>query len=141
MSAVVVANAAVDGTLHGSHDFVKFQMAQGLEKGGGVGNAPAEMAVGYAMAQQMMQQQGGILAQSTPPAAPPPLPGVGAPAQAAGATMTGTVDLMAPADAARVLGVAEADVLSAIQDGSLKAKKIGNAFRITRAALDEFLKS
>src|SRR6478735_6782456 len=37
------------------NDFVKYQMAQGLEKGGpGVGGVGAEMAVGMAMAQQMM---------------------------------------------------------------------------------------
>src|ERR1041385_4516162 len=37
------------------NDYVKFQMAQGLEKGnGGPGGMAAEMAVGMAMAQQMM---------------------------------------------------------------------------------------
>src|ERR1700746_3363627 len=51
------------------NDYVKFQMAQGMEKGagGGVGVMAAQMAVGVAMAQQMMNQSGGILgAQSTP---------------------------------------------------------------------------
>jgi membrane protease subunit (stomatin/prohibitin family) len=50
------------------NDYVKFQMAQGMEKGGtsGVGGIGAEMAVGMAMAQQMMNQTGGIMAQSTP---------------------------------------------------------------------------
>jgi len=48
------------------NDYVKFQMAQGLERGGtGVGGAGAELAVGLAMAQQMMNQAGGILNQST----------------------------------------------------------------------------
>src|SRR6187401_584866 len=52
------------------NDYVKFQMAQGFEKGGsGAGGIGAEMAVGMAMAQQMIQQTGGITAQSTPPAA------------------------------------------------------------------------
>src|SRR5918999_1755967 len=47
------------------NDYVKFQMAQGLEKGGtGVGGVGAEMAVGMAMAQQMMQQTGGVTGQS-----------------------------------------------------------------------------
>src|SRR6476659_8269065 len=42
------------------NDYVKFQMAQGLEKGGsGAGGIAAEMAVGMAMAQQMMNQSGG----------------------------------------------------------------------------------
>src|SRR6185295_14913753 len=82
------------------NDYVKYQMAQGLEKGGsGVGGVGAEMAVGMAMAQQMMNQQGGIMAQTTPAA--------GAPAGAAGG---GLPELLAPADAAKALGVSEADV-------------------------------
>jgi excisionase family DNA binding protein len=48
--------------------------------------------------------------------------------------------LMNPADVAKVLGVTEADVISTIEAGDLKAKKIGSAYRVTRAALDEFLK-
>ena len=89
--------------------------------------------MGFALAQQMLQQQGGMLGQS----APPPLPGALPPLPASAATP----ELLTPADAARVLSVTEADVLAAIQEGSLKAKKIGAAFRITRAALDEFLNS
>ena len=44
-------------------------------------------------------------------------------------------------DDTRHVGVAEADVLAALTDGSLKGKKIGSAWRITRGALEEFLKS
>src|SRR6187397_2055409 len=58
------ASMAAVGNLN---DYVKFQMAQGLEKGnGGPGGMAAEMAVGMAMAQQMMNQSGGLMAQSTP---------------------------------------------------------------------------
>ena len=39
------------------------------------------------------------------------------------------------------MGVSEADVIATIESGDLKAKKIGSQFRITRAALDTFLKS
>ncbi|HAM72604.1 MAG TPA: DNA-binding protein, partial [Verrucomicrobiales bacterium] len=66
---------------------------------------------------------------------PPPLP-----AAAPAAAPAPAIDLLTPADAARLLGVTEADVLSSIEAGDLKAKKIGTAFRITRAALQEFLK-
>ena len=69
------------------------------------------------------------------PSAPPPLPGA-TPAPGAG----GAIELLGPADAARLLGVTEADVMTTIESGELKAKKIGSAWRITRAALDEFLK-
>ena len=62
------------------NDYVKFQMAQGLEKGGGgAGGIGAEMAVGMAMAQQMMNQPGGIAAQTTPAAAAPPAPAAAVP--------------------------------------------------------------
>src|SRR6201988_1333985 len=40
------------------NDYVKFQMAQGLEKGGGSGGAATELAVGLSIAQQIMAQQG-----------------------------------------------------------------------------------
>ncbi|MCE9611898.1 MAG: SPFH domain-containing protein [Chthoniobacter sp.] len=116
------------------NDYVKFQMAQGMGsgQGGGAGGMATEMAVGMAMAQQMMQQSGGIGAQTTPAAgAPPPLPTAAA----------ATPELLSPADAAKVLGVSEADVLATLEAGDLKGKKIGTAWRITRTALDEFLKS
>jgi excisionase family DNA binding protein len=120
------------------NDYVKFQMAQGMAQpgGSGPGGFAAEMAVGMSMAQQMMQQQGGLMAQGTPPAAPhgavpPPIPGA----------VSGLPELLSPTDAARALGVTEADVTTALADGSLKGKKIGAAWRITRGALEEFLKS
>jgi excisionase family DNA binding protein len=122
------------------NDYVKFQMAQGMGSGqsGGAGGFASEMAVGMAMAQQMMQQTGGPLgSQATPPAAPPPLP---TPA-AAPAAAAATPDLLSPADAAKVLGVSEADVLATLEKGDLKGKKIGSAWRITKAALDQFLQS
>ena len=132
------------------NDYVKFQMAQGLEKGGGSGGMAAEMAVGMAMAQQMMAQTGGVLgSQATPPAggappvlgaqsAPPPLASAGAGAGAVAGTLP---ELLTPADVAKALGVTEADVMSSISEGALKAKKIGAAYRVSRTALDEFLKS
>ena len=134
------------------NDYVKFQMAQGMGSGqsGGAGGFASEMAVGMAMAQQMMQQQGGVLgSQATPPAAPPPIPGQGAqPAQMSPPPIPGvaptpvtTPDLMSPADAAKVLGVSEADVLQSLEAGDLKGKKIGSTWRITKAALDQFLAS
>ena len=115
------------------NDYVKFQMAQGMEKGGaGAGGMAAEMAVGMAMAQQMMNQSGGLMAQSTPGVKAPP------PAAAAAA---GVPALLSPAEAAQVLGVAESDVLASLEAGDLKGKRIGSQWRITRAAIDSFLAS
>jgi excisionase family DNA binding protein len=51
----------------------------------------------------------------------------------------GIPDVMTPAEAAAILKVSEEDVIAAINDKSLKAKKMGNAYRISKAALEEFL--
>ena len=113
------------------NDFVKFQMAQGMEKGGSAGGVATEMAVGIAMAQQIMQQQNSP--QSTAPSA-----GVVA---AAPAASSGPPELLAPGVVAQELGVSEGDILASIESGDLKAKKIGSTYRITRTALNEFLNS
>jgi excisionase family DNA binding protein len=121
------------------NDYVKYQMAEGMAKGGSSGGAATELAVGMAIAQQIIQQQGGVPGGA---AAAGGASGGGAPA-ASGATAStgaGIPELMNPADVAKVLGVTEADVISTIEAGDLKAKKIGSAYRVTRAALDEFLK-
>ncbi len=47
--------------------------------------------------------------------------------------------IMTPSEAAQILRVSEEDVIAAIQAGDLKAKKLGNAYRISRKALEEFL--
>jgi excisionase family DNA binding protein len=111
------------------NDYVKYQMAQGFEKGGaGAGGIGAEMAVGMAMAQQMINQPGGITAQTTPAASGP----AAAPAQ-------GLPETLGPADAAKILGVSEADVMASLESGDLKGKKIGSQWRITRAQIAAFL--
>ena len=50
-------------------------------------------------------------------------------------------DLLSPADAAKALGVSETDVLATLESGDLKGKKIGASWRITREALNAYLKS
>ena len=47
--------------------------------------------------------------------------------------------VMTPAEAATALRVSEEDVMAAIQSGDLKARKIGNAYRISKEALEQFL--
>ena len=105
------------------NDYVKFQMAQGMEKGGSAGGMATEMAVGLSIAQQMMQQQG-----------------LGAKAAAPGAPAASAMpELLGPAEVAQVLGVTEQDVITVIESGELTAKKIGASYRIKRSALDEYL--
>ena len=48
---------------------------------------------------------------------------------------------MSPAEAAAFLKVSEEDVMAAIQDKSLKARKLGNSYRISKEALEAFLNS
>jgi len=49
-------------------------------------------------------------------------------------------DVMTPAEAAGFLKVSEEDVVAAITAGDLKARKLGSAYRISKEALEEFLK-
>jgi excisionase family DNA binding protein len=107
------------------NDYVKFQMAESMTKGGDSSAAmPAQMAIGFGLAQEMVKSM-----QQTPP----PLPGAAAP------VATAIPDLMSPAQAAEALGVTEADVLASLDAGELKGKKIGSSWRITKTALDAFL--
>ena len=105
------------------NDYVKFQMAQGMEKGGSSGGMATELAVGLSIAQQIMQQQG----MAAGPAA-----------SAATAAVT-LPDLLSPADVAKALGVPENDVMAIIESGELQAKKIGTSYRIKRDALEAYI--
>ena len=99
------------------NDYVKYQMAQGFEKGTvGAGGVGAEMAVGMSVAQQMLNQN------------------------AAGPAPSGASDVLSPDQVAKMLNVAEADVVASLQSGDLKGKKIGSQWRVSRAAVDQFLR-
>jgi len=113
------------------NDYVKFQMAEAMGKGGeggGMANTAAQLGAGLAMGQQMMAAMGAQ--QATPAAAP----------QSAPPVIGGIPELLGVSDVARALGVSEADVLATLESGDLKGKKIGSTWRVTKAALDEFLK-
>jgi excisionase family DNA binding protein len=78
---------------------------------------------------------GNVLSQS--------LQGIGQnqPAQGGQTSVAAAIpSIMTPAEAANVLRVAEADVLAAITSGELKAKKIGESYRISKESLDAYLK-
>jgi len=72
------------------------------------------------MAQQMMNQPGGIMSQGT--------------------AASGVPETMGPAEAAKALGVAESDVIASLEAGDLKGRRVGTQWRITKAALADFLK-
>jgi excisionase family DNA binding protein len=58
-----------------------------------------------------------------------------------GSKSGGIPDVMTPSEAAAILRVSEEDVMAAIKDKSLKAKKMGKAYRISKSALEEFMNS
>ena len=125
------ASMAAVGNLN---DFVKYQMGKGLETGAGGGGAAgtaAELAVGFGLAQQMLRD--GFMSGHAAPTVVPPIPT----ATAAGGA--GVPELLSPADAAQVLGVSEADVMTVLESGDLKGKKIGASWRISRAALSAYM--
>ncbi len=131
VSVPTEVEAAIDkrssmGAIGNLNDYVKFQMAESMTKGGDGGGSPAaaagQMAMGFGMAQDMMKNM---------QTQPPPLPGT--------PPAAGIPELMSPAEAAQILGVSEADVIASVDAGELRGKKIGAAYRISRAALDAFL--
>ncbi len=99
-------------------------LTAGIGAGIGIGNI-----MGQALQGGMQQPPAQPAQPQTPPAAP------------AGGGAASFPDVMSPADAARYLQVTEADVQQMVTDGQLKAKKIGAQVRISKSALDDFLKS
>jgi membrane protease subunit (stomatin/prohibitin family) len=113
------------------NDFIKYQLAQGLEKDGArTAGLGAEMAVGLTMAQQMMRQPVGTVA---------PAGGV-APAEAHAPAEVPALDVLSPAQVATMLKVTEADVIASLEAGDLKGKRIGSEWRVTRTAVDQFFR-
>ena len=100
----------------------------GLTAGIGAG-----VGIGNVMSQALTGMTGAKPAGAAQPPEQPAGPAGGAPAGQMPVVMT-------PAEAATFLRVSEEDVIAAINSGDLKAKKLGNAFRISKEALEAFLK-
>jgi excisionase family DNA binding protein len=92
-------------------------LTAGIGAGIGIGNLMQQATSGAMQQQQKPQENGG------------------------GKTAAGMPDVMTPAEAASILKVSEEDVIAAIEDGSLKAKKLGKAYRISKDSLEAFLNS
>ena len=91
-------------------------LTAGIGAGMGIGNL-MQQATSGAMQKQQSQDGGGS------------------------AKSAGIPDVMTPSEAASILKVSEEDVIAAINDGTLKAKKLGSAFRISKESLEAFLNS
>ena len=119
------------GVVGNLNDYVKYQMGLAMGQGGEAGGAaavPAQMAMGFSLAQEMVRGM-----QSNAAAVPTPTP---TPAAAAAAAL----EVLTPEQAAHMLGVSVEDVMASITAGELKARKIGSAWRIGKGALEEFLR-
>jgi len=92
-------------------------LTAGIGAGMGIGNLMQQATSGAVASQQQQQASSG------------------------GAAANGMPDVMTPSEAASILKISEEDVMAAINDGSLKAKKLGNAYRISKTSLEEFLNS
>ena len=91
-------------------------LTAGIGAGMGIGNL-MQQATSGAMQRQQPQDGGGS------------------------AKSAGIPDVMTPSEAASILKVSEEDVIAAINEGTLKAKKLGSAYRISRESLEAFLNS
>jgi excisionase family DNA binding protein len=96
---------------------------------GGAG-LTAGIGAGMGIGNVLSQSLSGMTGQS----------GAAAPQRPDGPDSGAVPSIMTPAEAANVMRVSEEDVVAAIQAGDLKARRIGNAYRISKEALDEFLK-
>jgi excisionase family DNA binding protein len=93
----------------------------GLTAGIGAG-----LGVGNVLSQSLQGMTGAQGSQQTQPSGGPSSGG-------------GMPDIMTPSEAASFLKVSEEDVVAAIQAGDLKAKKLGNAYRISKQSVEDFL--
>ena len=115
------------------NDFVKYQMAQGLRRRqGGAGAGRHRRGAGRRLRPRAADDAAGLHAAA----------GADADGGVAGRTCRGAAGC--PSCSARpmrrqALGVSEADVMAILESGELKAKKIGASYRVTRAALNQYL--
>ncbi|MBN1994783.1 MAG: SPFH domain-containing protein [Anaerolineae bacterium] len=117
--------------------YMQLQALETIQKssqgGGGAGTGVGlgtGMGAGMGMGQMMagmfsgMQQPAGGQAQAAPAGGAKEIP-----------------DIMGVSEAAEYMGVEIEDVVGLCDSGELKAKKIGSKYRISKTAIDEFMKS
>jgi excisionase family DNA binding protein len=119
------------------HTYTQLQAADAMRDAaqnpsGGAG-LTAGIGAGMGVGNVLQQSLSGMAAPGGQQAA---VAGGAAAGGAAGGVMP---DVMTPDEAAGILKVAAEDVVAAIEAGDLKAKKLGNAYRISKKALEEFL--
>jgi excisionase family DNA binding protein len=134
-TARAIDERASMGAIGDMQKYLQYQTALGIrdaaQAGGEAGSltgAGVGMGAGIGMGAAMAQTMGQAMSpQQQSTAAAPASPAV--------------PDIMTLSEAASYMRVGEEDVLSVIQSGELKAKKIGTSYRISKKAVDEFLSS
>lgn len=124
-------------------EYIRYNMANAVGEGkAGMMGFGAEFAAAMTMGQQMLNQPGGAVGQNpnTPKGMVPGAVAAAPPAAATVAAAAPSMELMNPAQVAQLLGVGEADVLAELDAGNLKGRKIGTQWRVTREAVETFLK-
>jgi excisionase family DNA binding protein len=108
---------------------------------GGAGGSAAGMGMGMGAGMGMGQMMAGVFGgmQQQQPGQQQAAPGAAGAAPAAAAGPKETPNIMGVTEAAEYLGVSVEDVVQLCTSGELKAKKIGSQYRISKAAIDEFM--
>lgn len=124
------------GAIGDMQAYLQYQAALGIrdaaQAGGGAGDltgAGVGLGAGMGMGAAVAQALGGAMS---------PQGGQQAPAADAPA---GVPEIMTLSEAAAYMRVGEEDVLAIIQADELKAKKIGNSYRISKKAIDDYMTS
>jgi len=130
-TAKAIDERAAMGAIGNMQAYLQYKAARAMgdaaqQPGGGEGLTGAGLGLGAGVGlggvMAGMMQQAAQAGQQTPGAAAP------------------TGDIMTLEEAARYLKVSVEDVLAIIQSGDLKARKIGNSYRIAKSAVDEYLR-
>ena len=116
--------------------YMQLQAMETIQKssqGGGTAGMGVGMGAGMGAGMGMGQMMAGMFAGGAQQ------PQQGQAGQAAGPKTY--PDVMGVTEAAEFLGVSVEDVVELCNSGQLKAKKIGSQYRISKAAIEEFMKS
>lgn len=133
-TAKAIDERAQMGAIGDMAKYMQFQAARGLRDAaqnpsGGAAGTGVGLGAGIGLGQAMAGAMTGAFQQPPQQAAGQQPAGGGGPAP----------DVMTPGEAAAYLKVSEDDIRAMIDSGEIKAKKIGNSFRISKKTLDDFL--
>jgi excisionase family DNA binding protein len=122
--------------------YMQLQALETIQKssqGGGGAGTGVGLGTGMGAGMGMGQMMAGMFSGMQQPAGQGQAAPGGGEAAASGAKSV--PDIMGVTEAAEYLGVAVEDVVDLCNSGELKAKKIGSKYRISKAAIDEFMSS